>query len=297
MGSTAERAGHEYIPAAWEDVACPFCGSADAYLLERFGPDHRYTYVRCRECHLAYQNPRPRYDEAFIETAYSQYATTVTDYWDGEKPTTYGVRLFARMEDILEEIEELAGARGRILDIGCHTGFFSKIARDRGWTVTGVDVSETMVEIARAEFGLNAIAGDWTSMAFEAPFDVIYCSHVIEHIPDPVRWMRCFRERLAPNGLLCIETPNMQSIDRLWKRLLKRLRLRRNRWAHGRTPDHLYEPCTRSMVPFLERNGFEVLRGYTYSRSEKRGLTSDLYYRVLGWGSNLRFYLRPAGDS
>jgi len=60
---------------------------------------------------------------------------------------------------------------------------------------------------------------------YSEPLDVIYCSHVIEHIPDPSHWMRRFREVMALDGVLCLAVPNMNSIDRRRKRLLKCLGL------------------------------------------------------------------------
>lgn len=295
MATTLTAENKEYRPQAWERVACPFCGSDDSFVLERFGPQHRYTYVRCKSCRLTYQNPRPRYDQEFVDTAYSVYETSVSEFWDGEKPTKHGRFLFARMHEILSEVEEILGRRGTLLDIGCHAGYFSKVAKDRGWDVTAVDISPVLVDLAQREFGLQAVCGDWTRMEFATRFDAIYCSHVIEHIPNPGDWMRRLRENLKADGLLCIEVPNMNSLDRVLKRLMKRAGLRKDKWALWRTPDHLYEPCARSMVPFMERFGFELVRSYRYSRGRLgRGLLHRLHHGRLLWDSNLRFYLRPS---
>jgi len=132
--------------------------------------------------------------------------------------------------------------KGRLLAIGSNTGLFLRVAQDSGWQAMGVEVSKTMVEIACREFGVEAIAGDWMAQKSSEPLDVIYCSHVIEHIPDPSHWMWRFREVMALGGALCLAVPNVNSIDRRWKRSLKCLGLSRDRWERWRTPDHLYEP-------------------------------------------------------
>ena len=71
MTSTLRKENKPFEPRSWETVPCPFCGSDDATLLERYGTNHRFTHVRCRNCHLTYQNPRPTYDEDFVETAWT----------------------------------------------------------------------------------------------------------------------------------------------------------------------------------------------------------------------------------
>jgi SAM-dependent methyltransferase len=185
------------------------------------------------------------------------------------------------------------------LEIGCNTGFFLRAAKLNGWEPVGVEISRTMAEVARREFGVEVFAGDWVVQEYGRRFDVAYCSHVIEHIPDPASWMRRFHSVLKPGGILCLSVPNMRSIDRRFKRLLKRLGLKRDKWEAWRTPDHLYEPCETSMRAFFEREGFELLRTYTYP-SEWLGEVS-LWHRImhfwLRWGAKQRYYLRPIGSS
>jgi predicted SAM-dependent methyltransferase len=109
--------------------------------------------------------------------------------------------------------------------------------------------------------------------------------------------MKRFAEVLRPDGILCLSVPNMRSIDRRFKRVLKRLGLKRDRWDAWRTPDHLYEPCEKSMRAFFERTGFELLRTYSYP-SEWLGDVS-LWHRIfhfwLRWGAKQRYFLRKRG--
>src|SRR5664279_2761226 len=62
-----------YIPNAWEKVPCPFCGSTEFSIYERFGSELQFTYVLCGHCTLVYQSPRPKYDQHFIDSAYASY--------------------------------------------------------------------------------------------------------------------------------------------------------------------------------------------------------------------------------
>jgi SAM-dependent methyltransferase len=295
MATTLTAQDQEYVPARWETVACPFCGEARARPFERFGYLHRYTYVQCVSCGLAYQSPRPAYTDDFVQTAYEVYSTDVSSFQESEELTEKGKVVYREYAHNLSEIEGYVGRPGRLLEIGCNTGFFCKVAKDRGWHPVGVEISRTMAELAHRTYGIETRAGDWMRMEFDQPFHAIYCSHVIEHVPDPRAWMERFRRVLAPGGVVCLSVPNMQSIDRKFKRGLKRLGLRKDKWAKWRTPDHLYEPCERSMLRFVDSCGFELLRQYTYPSEwlGDAGLAHRLMHFHLRWGAKARFYLRP----
>jgi hypothetical protein len=86
----------------------------------------------------------------------------------------------------------------------------------------------------------------------------------------------------------------MQSIARKFKRVLKRVGLRKDKWAPWQTPDHLYEPCERSFRTLFSKHGFKLERTYTYP-SEWDGSVSfahRLNHFWLRWGAKARYYLR-----
>ncbi len=295
MATTLTASNQEFKPKAWEEVPCPLCGGKNSRLLEQFGYQHRYSYRRCSDCQVAFQSPRPTYDQGFVETAYEVYSTSNDFYWKNGQLTEQGKIVATEFKHILEEIKEIVGRKGKLLEIGCNTGFFLKIAKDENWEPIGVEISNTMAEVARRQFEVQALAGDWVQQKYPHSFDAIYCSHVIEHIPDPRSWMKQFRAVLNPGGVVCLSVPNMNSIDRIFKRFLKRIGVRKDRWQPWQTPDHLYEPCEKSMRRFFKNEGFQLIRTYTYP-SQWLGRVS-LWHRVfhfwLRWGAKQRYYITP----
>jgi len=294
MATTLTASNQEFKPKAWEEVSCPLCGEEQSRLFERYGYQHRYSYRRCAKCSVAFQSPRPVYDTEFVETAYEVYSTNTDSHWQKGQLTEKGKIVYAEYKHNMQEIEDLVGHKGRLLEVGCNTGFFVKVAKDMGWYPVGVEISRTMAEIAHRQFEVETIAGDWVAQKYSEPFDAVYCSHVIEHVPDPSSWMRRFREVMKPGAILCLSVPNMNSIDRRFKRTLKRLGLKKDKWQPWRTPDHLYEPCEKSMKRFFEKEGFELVRTYSYP-SEWLG-SASLYHRLfhfwLRWGAKQRYYLK-----
>lgn len=98
-----------------------------------------------------------------------------------------------------------------ILDLGCGNGSFIAQYRGRRWNLSGIDLSESGIEIARRSFeGITFYSGDVTGNPeglAEESFDVVICLEVVEHVYHPRHLARnCFR-LLRAGGHLIISTP------------------------------------------------------------------------------------------
>ena len=102
----------------------------------------------------------------------------------------------------------LPPAPARVLDAGTGTGSLAIAAAELGYAVTGVDLSEGMLERARAKATERGIEIDFTHGAAEAPpvgpFDAVIERHVLWTIPDPVAALEAWRSVAAPGGRLVL---------------------------------------------------------------------------------------------
>lgn len=103
---------------------------------------------------------------------------------------------------------------GRCLDLGCGTGYGSRILASSGAvTVTGMDISEEALDAARS-YGelrnLEFLIGDATMAATlsRSKFDLITCFEVIEHVVDPGIVLTQIRSLLTEDGVALVSTPN-----------------------------------------------------------------------------------------
>jgi 2-polyprenyl-3-methyl-5-hydroxy-6-metoxy-1,4-benzoquinol methylase len=280
----------EYVPEEWETVPCPVCNSGSSTLYERFGHKLQYTYVLCRVCTNVYQSPRPKYDERFLQAAYGNY------YLFSEGHRYEGTAKSGFREEAAE-IATFDRKKEGLLDVGCAMGDFLVNARNHYPLVCGTEISETMARFTVRTLGIKVFNTQFTSLVPSERFSCIHMSHVIEHVPNPRDWLKHAKELLRPDGILVLCVPNMFSLSRVAKLLLKRMGLRKGRWKdESRTPDHLFEPTVRAVQYLLGHNGYKVLSIYSYSRSNMtaRGPLAFLFQRVLKWGSNIRVYARPA---
>ena len=131
----------EFIVKEWETVVCPFCSNTKSKIHEKFGPGHRYTYVQCKFCDLVYLNPRPKYDEEFVEEAYSDYAND--SYYikhDGKLSDQQRAQIES-YKIILQKISPHLTAKKegklKLLEVGCADGMFLKAANEMGFEVVG----------------------------------------------------------------------------------------------------------------------------------------------------------------
>jgi 2-polyprenyl-3-methyl-5-hydroxy-6-metoxy-1,4-benzoquinol methylase len=279
----------DYIPHAWESVNCPFCNSNRSKLHEKFGPDLQYTYVKCLDCKLIYQNPRPKYDENFLRDAYEVYEGYIPDYVFSEKSLN-------SWDKELKEILRFDKKRTAILDIGSCMGDFLKVAQKYYSNCIGVDIAQNMAEYVKSKLKLKVYIDSFADINFSEKYSCVHMSHVIEHIPNPKEWLLKAKQILDEQGILALSVPNMNSLPRRFHLFLKKTGLKKGNWKdNSKTPDHLFEPTIPSMLRFISDNGYSVLEYYTYSRRDMDASTffGKIYNRKLKLGSNLRFFLTP----
>ena len=120
------------------------------------------------------------------------------------------------------ETVESAGARPRVLDLGCGDGRIAGLLAARGAEVTGVDPSETALERARAahpDLAFMLPANDGTIPLADGSFDVALAVNVLEHVADTQRLMSEVRRVLAPGGRLAIAVPYHGRVAGAWTAL------------------------------------------------------------------------------
>lgn len=132
----------------------------------------------------------------------------VIDFFDRLAPTWDADMV--RNEAVIGTILDNAGvACGKtVLDVACGTGTLIPDYLSRGVaSVTGIDVSPKMAEIARAKYEgerVHIVCGDAERYAFDRTFDCIVVYNAFPHFADPERLIRTLSEALAPGGTLSI---------------------------------------------------------------------------------------------
>jgi ubiquinone/menaquinone biosynthesis C-methylase UbiE len=128
----------------------------------------------------------------------------------------------------LPQLVDFSGYAGQeILDVGCGVGNdLSRFAKS-GSQVTGIDLAEHSIELARNNFRQRGLKGqlllmDGEQMEFsDASFDMIYCHTVLHFTPNPAQMVREIYRVLKPGGRAILMTVNRHSWLNLMHRLFK----------------------------------------------------------------------------
>jgi len=194
--------------------------------------------VECADCGLIYETPRE--PEPAIE---QQYALVEDPTY--EREALGRIRTFSKL---LGRIE-IYVTSGKMVDVGCYTGVFLDLARQRGWQTLGVEPSLWAARKAR-EKGLTVINVPFRKAALPGEsFDLVTMWDVIEHLHDPLGELRAIRRILRPDGILALSTMNVSC-------LFARLTGRYWPWYMRM---HLYYFTPDSITQMLKAAGFTVL--------------------------------------
>jgi 2-polyprenyl-6-hydroxyphenyl methylase/3-demethylubiquinone-9 3-methyltransferase len=103
----------------------------------------------------------------------------------------------------------------KVLDVGCGGGLLSEAMARAGADVTGIDLAQGMIEVARLHAAENGIEIDYRAenvdvLAQTQPgaFDVVTCMEMLEHVPDPGAMIDTLARLTRPGGHVFISTIN-----------------------------------------------------------------------------------------
>ena len=224
------------------ETGCPICGNSRNRI---FGDIGSSRVVTCRGCGLFYRNPIPNRQDLIARIKNSpQYTNDQLNK----------VQFFRnRASNLFDRIEAIIPP-GRVLDIGCSIGTELVVGREHGWDCTGIELSDSSVEIARSQ-GLRIIQAELEEAKLpDDSFDMITVNHMLEHVSDPGPLLREVRRILRSEGLLFISVPNVHA----WQ-----CYLRKQNYSWTFHDDHFIHFSTETLALLLQKYVFTILDLYT----------------------------------
>lgn len=116
----------------------------------------------------------------------------------------------------LSYIDQRVGLSGKsVLDVGCGGGLLSEGMASHGAQVTGIDLAEKPLQIARLHLMESGLSVDYQLIAVEemassrpGQFSVVTCLEMLEHVPDPACIVQACAAAVAPGGHVFFSTIN-----------------------------------------------------------------------------------------
>jgi 2-polyprenyl-6-hydroxyphenyl methylase/3-demethylubiquinone-9 3-methyltransferase len=113
----------------------------------------------------------------------------------------------------LERFAPLAGKR--ILDVGCGGGILSESMAAKGAQVTGIDLGEAPLQVARLHLLESGLQVNYERIPVErlaaeqpASYDIVTCMEMLEHVPDPASVVHACSQLVKPGGHVFFSTIN-----------------------------------------------------------------------------------------
>jgi 2-polyprenyl-3-methyl-5-hydroxy-6-metoxy-1,4-benzoquinol methylase len=195
-----------------EQFPC-LCGAhADKMVAEvdRYG--FVITTVICLSCGLVRSDPYYTEDtlRKFYNNEYRQIYVgeerCSEDFFNQQQD--FGDKIYSYVSDLLPK-----AGNTTVYEIGCGAGGILKAFMDRGFSTVGTDFGREYLDYGRSQ-GLNLIEGSQQELCSFGQADVIIMNHVLEHIKDPVSYLRMLKPMLKSDGLLYVAVPGIHVIPR-----------------------------------------------------------------------------------
>jgi 2-polyprenyl-3-methyl-5-hydroxy-6-metoxy-1,4-benzoquinol methylase len=213
-----------------------------------------FSVLDCRQCNFVH---------AILDSNHIEADLYSSHFYEDEKPTyiesntqdriwwdfTYGLRI--NRADTLAAVP-----LDSWVDIGTGPGNFLDAAVARGKKVAGIEPSTVASNHAAAK-GHNVINAYYDRDIAKSlgKFGGVHCSEVLEHIPDPEKFLETIKLNMSSESILCVVVPNDFS---LIQKIYTSMHPDIEKWWVD-PPFHLNYFTNKSLRDLLKRSGFEVI--------------------------------------
>jgi 2-polyprenyl-6-hydroxyphenyl methylase / 3-demethylubiquinone-9 3-methyltransferase len=143
----------------------------------------------------------------------AKFASLAANWWDpaAELKTLHQINPL-RLRYVAEKVKL---ADKKVVDVGCGGGIFAESMAEQGAMVTGIDLNESLIKVAKLHLFESGHSVDYQHISTEAfakqhsgTYDVVTCLEMLEHVPDPAAIVKACADLLKPGGHLFFSTLN-----------------------------------------------------------------------------------------
>jgi SAM-dependent methyltransferase len=213
-----------------------------------------FNFFDCPQCTLRFVSPRylasDVYDNDYFEGA--SHGFGFTNYEEDKIASQEYLRKY------LKWIRALNRAKSeKLLDVGAANGYFVDLANKSGFSALGLEISQSAVDWA-VKLERPVIQGTLETLNNGVVYDVITALDVLEHVPDPLNFLKIVRTKISDDGIVLINVPYAGSAFS---------KISGKRWHAYLPPEHWMYFNKKSLRRVLEMAGFDVVVFRVISKS------------------------------
>lgn len=233
-------------------MCCPICHNITLNII---GNKNGYDLVKCSDCSCIYVYPFPTNHQ--IKEMYDGYLATEKYLKKlNKKILTSRYKIFR-----LKKHQKSQG--NAFLDVGCNIGATVRAAQISNYSATGIDLDKVAINNAQnlfkdCEFH---VCSSFDLITQGKKFDFIYCSEVIEHVPDTHSFMQSLADLMHVGGILYLTTPDAGH-TKVPKNFVE--------WKEVKPPEHIVFFNKHNMHSLLQEHGFKIIKFFWNHRTNLR---------------------------
>jgi 2-polyprenyl-3-methyl-5-hydroxy-6-metoxy-1,4-benzoquinol methylase len=225
-----------------EAYNCALCGEKkhDAlYTIKGF------NLVQCSQCEFVFVNPRIS-NEDLPKIYKSNYFNNQDFGYTGYKENeALRKRNFKRwLNDITPYIKE----KGNALDIGCASGDFLEILREKSWNIEGIELDPAMFDELKSK-KIEFFPDVFDKFNSTKKYDLITLFDVMEHLPDIHGSLTRLKSLLSEDGSIALLTPDYGSSQR---------KLFGKKWFQFKPVEHIHYFSEKTLAKALSKHDLEI---------------------------------------
>jgi len=234
---------------------CPLCNSKNLkpkFVCKDYFVSHEsFELYSCIDCGFVLTQNFPSHDTIGKYYEASEYVSH-SDTKQGIVNRMYhAVRKYMLKKKLKFVCKQSGKQTGKMLDVGCGTGYFLNAAKQKGWETVGIEKSEHARNLAINRFELTVKSEDHLNTLPPESFDVITLWHVLEHLENLNEIMDSLHNLLLPDGTAVIAVPNCSSYDAQHYQTY---------WAAYDVPRHLWHFTPQTMKFLANKFNFQIIR-------------------------------------
>lgn len=240
---------------------CPVCGFNE-FISVLNNKWKNSSYNKCLKCSLIFQNPQ----ESIIKTK-SRYNENYFKY-ELENQHNFFNLIKKTMDDF--DILNILPEGASVLEIGSATGLFLKYMNENKFDAVGLEICRQSADYGKKNHKVNILNKTLEECKFKKnSFDFIHFSHLIEHLNDPINFLKIVNDITKPEGLIMITTPNSSG---LFARIFK------ENWRCI-VDDHLFIFNKKSLKILFKKTNFKISKIRSWG-SIPKGKTLNIIKKI-----------------
>jgi 2-polyprenyl-3-methyl-5-hydroxy-6-metoxy-1,4-benzoquinol methylase len=222
----------------------------------------RYDIYECKKCGASFIFPMDIQKEEYdLIYSHAEYLPGYDKYYyiskrirESDEPLHDLMNYGEEYAFIARRLMKTAKKCDRVLEIGCGLGYLTYALRKEGYDVKGVDISMISIKQALELYGPYYECCDITEKyeKEKGVYKYIILSEVIEHVKDPISFLRKMKYMLTEEGVILLTTPNKTAFPK------------NSLWMTDAPPIHLWWFTEKSVVAIAKKAALKatLFKGY-----------------------------------